>query len=697
MGIRTISSTATTKLFAPLLLLLSPGLVHAQETQGTPEQDGEPAAPDAAVEAASIPPLIDTKAFAGRPAFWNPEISPDGSVISLFQLRDDTLQMTVFDIAENKAISAIGFGKGSSVGWTRWVDEDRMLMNVRTFSVALGMLLPVSRIYIAYPKEGRAEPLIEDQKSFDGGDLLYVAPDGEYALIAHGPPVRRNVGERGFYRTFMNYEPGVYRYELKSGGAMTTVLEPKKGIDIWQVDTAGEVRLGMGWRRKRLSLFYRDTSDEEFEQIARIKRGETDKFFEAVQIITGSSKGYVLDENEEGRVGLRVFDYKTREVVDTFYEHPEWDLERVWLDDNGEPLAVFYTDDRERIVWFDDGYKKTYEDLEKTLGEGNLAVVSYSADNRKMLVSSSSEADPGLVYTFDADARTLAVFAPYRTEIDHRLLARPKPISYTARDGTQIRGYLTLPKGRDPKNLPLIINPHGGPYGVRDQLYYNDEVQLLANRGYAVLQPNYRGSGGYGTDFFELGTGEIGQKMQDDLDDAMDWAVAEGIADPERVCIVGASYGGYAAIWGVVRNPERYRCAASWAGVTDWNRMLKDDRRQMSREAGKRWAARLQGEDEELDLKEVSPARMERLGLSLQRPILLAHGTRDTIVPFNQYERMQKAARNSSELVTSLVIEDERHSFSNSENEQKWYDALDAFLAEHNPADQASLEKAEQP
>ena len=182
-----------------------------------------------------------------------------------------------------------------------------------------------------------------------------------------------------------------------------------------------------------------------------------------------------------------------------------------------------------------------------------------------------------------------------------------------------------------------------------------------------MIQPNFRGSGGYGTAFYDLGNGEVGRGMQDDLDDAMDWAVAEGIADPSRVCVVGGSYGGYAALWAVLRNPERYRCAASWAGVTDWDRMLSYDRRYLTRKAGKRWSAKIEGDDEEFDLKDVSPYR---LGRNLNRPILLAHGTEDDNVPFKQYEQMMRSLRKAQVEPVTLVIEGEGHSFSKEESEK---------------------------
>ncbi|MEL7197505.1 MAG: alpha/beta fold hydrolase [Pseudomonadota bacterium] len=313
-----------------------------------------------------------------------------------------------------------------------------------------------------------------------------------------------------------------------------------------------------------------------------------------------------------------------------------------------------------------------------------------------MLVWAGNEADPGVLYFYNAENERMTEMLQFRPQIDHRKLARPTAFTYTARDGHDIRAFLTLPKGREPSALPLIILPHGGPFGIRDKLVYNDEVQFLANRGYAVIPPNFRGSGGYGTSFYDLGIGEVGRGMQNDLDDAMDWAVKEGIADPNRVCIVGGSYGGYAALWGVLRNPERYRCAASWAGVTDWDKMLNYDRRYMTRKQGRRWTAKIEG-DNDTNLNDVSPYHLAE---NLNRPVLLAHGTIDDNVPFKQYELMLKAARSAPSKPTPLVIEGEGHSFSYATSEQKWYDALDSFLAKHNPADQidanGDLMKAEE-
>ncbi|MBI1404218.1 MAG: prolyl oligopeptidase family serine peptidase [Porphyrobacter sp.] len=627
-------------------------------------------------EDAPRPALIPTAAFAGRSTFRSLGISPDGRRLAILRRVEDMSDVVVLDAATRAPLKRFTVDKDQSFEWFAWAGNDKLLVSVSYPGKYYGFPVRASRLQVRDLVTGGGWMLPVSRKALWGGDLVHMAEDGSSVLVA--------------ISDFVGNPPGVYRYELVPDAKPEKIVSPKTGVWSWYADDAGVVRLGMGWERRRLRVYYRKDAAAEFDLVGKLKADdERSRYWSVVQIVSGSDRGYVLEEGESGRVGVRLFDYAAGAPVETFYENPDWDVDELWLKDDGSPLAAVFTDDRERIHWFDPDRARLHARLGRALGTEDVHIVSRAKDDARMVVWGGNEADPGAVYIFTPAANTLDPIDNLRPELDFRQLVKPQPVHYRARDGLAITAYLTLPRGRPARGLPLIIMPHGGPFGVRDQLEYNDEVQFLANRGYAVLQPNFRGSGGYGDDFYEAGAGQVGRGMQDDLDDAMDWAVGEGIADPARVCVVGGSYGGYAALWAVLRNPERYVCAASWAGVTDWDKMLAYDKRYLTSAGNKSWQARIRG-DEGFDLDAVSPYRLAE---GLSRPVLLAHGTADENVPFKQYELMIAAAKKAPVPLTTLVVKDEGHSFSRPESEQKWYDALGAFLARHNPADRPGAER----
>ncbi|MCK0127986.1 alpha/beta fold hydrolase [Erythrobacter sp. F6033] len=615
------------------------------------------------------PAEIAVESFAGRSRFWGAKLSPDGTKMSFMRRREGVIEFVISDIDTKKIVRAFGVNKNDEIEWYRWATDDKLLISLSSMGEFFGEEVRFTRLLLTQLSTGSLDYLFGKTGVVEGDNVIHVAKDGSHILVA-------------MQKSVYDY-PSVLRHELKPDGKVETVQKPREGVWNWVADDQGVVRMGTGWARKRLRIYYRENADAKLKVIAKLKgNDDEDGYWDALQIVSGSDEGYVLSENENGRVGLRRFNFATREEVETVYENPNWDIDRATIRD-GKPFAAFYTADRDEVHWFDEATAKQYKALRKALGDVEIWIVSRSKDHSRMLVWAGSESDPGVLYLFSPGEKTMSQIAEYRPKLDFTQLAKPKPVSFKARDGWDIKGYLTLPRGREAKDLPLIIMPHGGPYGIRDKLTFNDEVQLLANRGYAVLQPNFRGSGGYGDEFFELGKGQIGRGMQDDLDDAMDWAVKEGFADSGRVCVVGASYGGYAAIWAVLRNPERYRCAASWAGVTDWDRILRYDRQFFGRSGFKRWRTRIRGEGQK-DMKDVSPYRLAE---RLNRPLLLAHGTEDQVVPFKQFKQFEKATRKAPMKPTTLVIEDEGHSFAKPESEKAWYDALMKFLNEHNPAD----------
>lgn len=651
----------------------APDAQMASEPESGPviEAEREPAV-DLSTEAEPVRPvLIPTAHFAARSGYRDFVMSPDGSRLAVEQTSDGVTAIAVYDAETLEQVRDYKLTSLQRADSFRWAGNDKLIVSVSMPALFFGFPVRINRLFVRNLTTGDAWVLDTPADVVWGGEIIHIADDGSFVLVSAQKNYRDN--------------PAVYRHELVPGAERERIVRPQRGIWSWTADDAGVVRLGFGGSNRRLKIYYRETADDDFELVDKLRPDdERARVWNVIRIVSGSDTGFVLEDNEEGRVGVRLADYSTGEILDTFYENPDWDVEELWLDRDGEPLAALYTDDRDQIQWFDEDMERLHRQVGEALGQETVRIITRSRGNERMLVWAGSESDPGALYVFTPETPELKLLGNFRPEIDFSQLASTQAIRYTARDGLKIAAYLTLPRGREARGLPLIILPHGGPFGIRDKLQYNDEVQLLANRGYAVLQPNFRGSGGYGEDFYERGHGEVGRGMQDDLDDAMDWAVAEGIADPKRVCVVGGSYGGYAALWAVLRNPERYRCAASWAGVTDWDRMLRYDRKFLSRDGRRRWESQIEGEDD-VDLRELSPYRQAE---RLNRPVLLAHGTNDSNVPFTQFEDMVKASERAPIPPTALAVRGAGHSFLRASHEKKWYDALDAFLAEHNPADQ---------
>jgi dipeptidyl aminopeptidase/acylaminoacyl peptidase len=260
--------------------------------------------------------------------------------------------------------------------------------------------------------------------------------------------------------------------------------------------------------------------------------------------------------------------------------------------------------------------------------------------------------------------------------LQNRTLSPVSTVEYKARDGTPIEAVVTLPRGRQHRGLPLIVMPHGGPE-ARDSEAYDWCVQFLAEQGYAVIQPNYRGSSGYGKAFTDLGKGEWGLKMQDDLIDGIEWLAKQGVVDPKRVCVVGASYGGYAAMRGAQRDGAHYRCAVSYAGISDLNAMLKYDRSIFGREMGAYWKARA------ADLDAVSP-RFH--AAEFGAPILIAHGMEDKRVPVKQSRMLVSELQKSGKPYEYVEQKYGDHHFSRADDRLEFLKRLKAFLDKHNPA-----------
>ena len=631
-----------------------------------------PAAAQSAAPAAP-PEQIPTSILSQLPFLSGPQLSPDGKHIAAYVTTKGEKLFGVFDpaLGETKIISP---GKKLEFNWFRWAGNDRVLISVGQSVPWDGDDAWQTRLLVYDIAEGKQRFIGGKTEGLKGDDVLWVDPEGKSILLAFQP-------------TIYDY-PSVFSMELASNKAHQ-VVAARDNVWDWYADDKGVVRAGFQYGDDSWKMIYRAKDGDSFRTVVKASNNDDDAGFDAFRIYQGSDEGYRVMLNEaSGRYALFRFNFATRKRGDLVFEAPGVDIDDFDTQLDGASLyAAWYTDDRPRAHWFDAelGTLQTAIDkaVSSAVGDRMATIVSYSRDRSRMLVHLGGSNDPGRYYVFDQADGAMKLFAQANEKLKPRQLTPTRYTRYKTRDGLEIPAYLTLPAGRPAKNLPLVILPHGGPYDVRDDGTYDVEVQFFANRGYAVLQPQYRGSGGYGRAFYEKGEGQWGRAMQDDLDDGMDWLAKDGTIDPKRVCLVGSSYGGYAALWGAVRNPERYRCAASFAGISDLKRQLKYQIEfKVSKRYRKDWRKTVQG-DEKFDLTTVSPLfSIDKLKV----PLLIVHGDDDQRVPYKQSKLYADALAKAGKSYEFITLKGEGHGFSSDANLQLWLDKLDAFLTKYNPA-----------
>jgi dipeptidyl aminopeptidase/acylaminoacyl peptidase len=614
---------------------------------------------------------ISAEDFGALPFMQNPILSPSGARVAARAHTEKGLRLVIIELGSaNKFSAAIPVPEKRDLLWYAWAGENRLLISVGKSQKMVGEDMYVRRLMMVDLATDQAHFIGKNSEGEEGDDVLYIAKDGSSLLLS-------------IQETVYEY-PSVWQVDLNTV-RMKKVVKPRENVWEWFADTSGTVRVGLGRSGKREWVFYRKDADSDFEKvISRNVSEERDGVIDAFSLVSGSDQGYAVTNSKTGRFGLYRYDFATDTIGETVFEHPQVDVHFASFSDEGILRAVHYVDDRSRIEWFDSEMKVIQSEIDKALPNRLNRVISQTQDRERMIVWTGSASDPGRLYMYEPEAGVMRLLAKPYARIDAKALAEVQSTMYRARDGLEIPAYLTLPREREAKGLPLVVMPHGGPF-LRDQWSYDTWVQFLANRGYAVLQPNYRGSTGYGKAFVEKGEGQWGRGMQDDIDDGVKWLVEQGTVDPKRVCIMGASFGGYAAMWASVRNPDIYRCAISFAGISDVGSMLRYDRKSFSATRYYRnWREKVQGE-KDFDLTTVSPLHsVSRVTM----PILIAHGGRDENVPPSQSKKFHDALTKAQKPHEFVLYEAEGHGFEDPVNAIDFLKRVEAFLEKHNPADE---------
>jgi len=468
----------------------------------------------------------------------------------------------------------------------------------------------------------------------------------------------------------------VYRINVNTG-EMQMIAENPGNYTGWATDWDGKLRIAVTTDGVNSTLMFRNTEAEKFAPVVTTSFRETI----APLLFTADNKQlYVATNIGRDKTAIVKYDVENKKELEKIYEHPEVDVTNLLSSRKRRVITgVSYVTDRSNYHFIDKQRADLQKDLERRLPGYEVRLNGCNLDEDKCLVRTFSDRSLGAFYFYDLkskDFRKLADVSPWLKDQD---LVPMKPIKYQSRDGLTINGYLTLPKGVPARNLPVVVNPHGGPW-YRDTWGYNPEVQFLANRGYAVLQVNFRGSTGYGRKFWESSFKQWGKTMQDDITDGVQWLIKQGIGDPKRVGIYGGSYGGYATLAGLVYTPDLYAVGVDYVGVSNLFTFMKS--------IPAYWKPYLEMLYEmighpEKDKDLLTAASPVFHSDKIKVPLLIAQGANDPRVNKAESDQMVEALKKRGIEVPYIVKANEGHGFGNEENRFEFYRAMEEFLGKH--------------
>jgi len=598
---------------------------------------------------------IPLRDFFRNPEKANYQLSPDGKYISFLSPYNGRLNIFVKNLTtglETRITEAkerditIYFWKGNNkICYLQDIGGDE---NYKLYVVNIDG----SDFKVLTPYEKVVTQIIDDLKDNDNEMLI--------ALNKRNPTVF-----------------DVYRINVNTG-EMVMVAENPGNITEWQTDHNGKLRVAVATDGVNTSLLYRENESDPFKVI------KTTSFKETLSplFFTFDNKNvYAISNIGRDKAAIIKYDIANDKELELIFEHPEVDVDGLNYSEKRKVLtSISYTTWKRQIKFLDEETEKIYKKFETFIGpKYEIVIVNADREETKFIARTYSDKSLGAYYLYDKQSDVVTKLADISPWLNEEELADMKPIQYTTRDGLTIHGYLTLPKGIEPKNLPVVVNPHGGPW-ARDRWGFNPEVQFLANRGFAVLQVNFRGSTGYGRKFWELSFKQWGKKMQDDITDGVYWLINEGIANPKRIAIYGGSYGGYATLAGITFTPDLYAAAVDYVGVSNlftfmntippyWKPMLE-------------MLYEMVGDPKKDStlLYEASPVfHVDKI----KAPLFVAQGKNDPRVNINESDQIVNALKQKGVYVEYMVKENEGHGFRNEENRFDFYEAMEKFLKKH--------------
>ena len=648
-------------------LLMCAAVVHAASQALAPQ-------PATAQPSAQQP--IPIQDFLRNDSFDQIKLSPTGKYVARSVSLGEKTVLAMSDRRTGKLTGHFNLGGKTQVQDFWWVSDERLLISVGEKFGLLERPQPTGELY-ATNADGSGQAILVGQRAGENTTGSHISGGKEREAVAAYmvddlPHDAKNVivavrpmqGEVPFTRAEV--------MDVFNGHRTVAAVAPVRDAD-FKTDPQGVVRFAIGQDVDNWSkTYYRDGAKSDW--VLLNDQNLSSRKLIPLGFSADGRTAYLQKDETQGPDGIYAYDTASH-TMSLQQRDPVADPVRILLGPAKEVIGAQYMDGKSKVVLFDEGsaIAKAYRSLEASFPDQTVLLEDFTSDGKLAMVNVSSDRSPGDYYLYDLDSRKAAHLVSRYDWLDPDVMGVVRPITLTARDGTTLHGYLTLPPGSDGKNLPLVVDPHGGPFKVFDSWGFNWEPQLLASRGYAVLQVNFRGSSHYGRAFATAGYKQWGGTMQDDLTDTTRWAIQQGIADAHRICIFGASYGGYAALMGVAKEPSLYRCAIGYVGVYDLQALYQDDVVRDSKSSTNfyKYTLGLDG----LDAK--SP---DHLADRIAVPVMLVAGREDEIAPPKHTELMRDALLKAGKPVDAKIYDKEGHGFFIDANRLDFYTRMLAFL-----------------
>ncbi len=638
------------------------------------------ALPAVAADSAAPAPV---ERFFNHVGFSGAQLSPNGRFLAARVSRKDKHEsLAVVDLSDKSVKLVAGFSD-IDIGDFSWVNDERLVFDVTDKDEAQGDITRGAGLYAVNRDGSEYRQLVErEESSSETGrtrllpwntDLLAGAlPAGSSSVYVVSPELVKR-GDIG----------AVELMQLDTRTGRVTTVQRPANVNQWLLDAKGEPLIATKHDKDKGALYYRDEATQKWRQLFEYNEFLDNK--DTVTPVGFAPDGtlYVTARAGQDKLALYRFDLATgRRAAEPLVELADYDFRGSLVMTDSKLLGVRILTDARSTVWLDAGMKAVQQRIDALLPRtANLVSVAPRAETPWVLVESYSDVQPLFWNLFNTETGKLDRVGNSRDDIDPARMATQDAVRYKARDGLVIPAWLTLPKGKR-KNLPLVVLVHGGPYVRGGEWGWHPDAQFLASRGYAVLEPEYRGSTGFGSKHYHAGWKQWGLKMQDDIADGAKWAIAEGIADPQRICIAGASYGGYATLMGLINDPGLYKCGIDWVGVTDIGLLANGHwsaRSDMTVDYVKYGMPTLVGDlvKDADQLKKTSPLEQ---AARITQPLLLAYGGADVRVPIYHGRKFYDAVKATNKNVEMVVYEEEGHGWYLPKNRIDFWTRVEKFL-----------------